>query len=281
MLHAENRMIVLGRPEPSVIQHGKFHVYDLVRSHGIEIPEQYGRWADARDIPWDELPDRVVVKAMRGASSRGVFPVERHQGGWRVISHDADVVTGDQLSARLADDAEQGTISGPFGAEEFLDEDGTGARPPTDVKVYTFYGEAPLVLLRRVDVHGNRSTASFRIVDRGGRDLSDRYMGKRMDPAMDVPARLGEIVDVAERLSIALRAPFSRIDLYGIRDRIVFGEVTPRPGGAQWLGRDLDTSLGDAWERAKVRLSRDLADGLSREPEWGPVPVPGNEDPWR
>jgi hypothetical protein len=74
---------------------------------------------------------------------------------------------------------------------------------------------------------------------------------------------------VASRVSVAIRAPFSRIDLYDIHGRIVFGEVTPRPGGPQWLGEELDVTLGEAWERAQVRLWRDIANGMPREPEWG------------
>jgi hypothetical protein len=38
-----------------------------------------------------------------------------------------------------------------------------------------------------------------------------------------------------------------------------------------WFGPDLDHTLGDAWERAQVRLWRDFSDGMSREPGWGPA----------
>jgi hypothetical protein len=100
-------------------------------------------------------------------------------------------------------------------------------------------------------------------------DLVEEYRGKPTDPSIPVPASCAEIFQVASRVSVAIRAPFSRIDLYDIHGRIVFGEVTPRPGGPQWLGADLDVSLGDAWERAQVRLWRDIADGMSPEPEWG------------
>jgi hypothetical protein len=84
-----------------------------------------------------------------------------------------------------------------------------------------------------------------------------------------VPEKFDELRDAASRLSIAIRAPFSRIDLYRIRDRVVFGEVTPRPGGRQWFGPELDRVLGEAWERAQVRLARDIADGMSPEPAFG------------
>jgi TupA-like ATPgrasp len=107
-----------------------------------------------------------------------------------------------------------------------------------------------------------------RVVDRNGTDF-DTYRGKPTDPTIPLPGALADLFDVAERVSIVIRAPFSRIDLYDIRGRIVFGEVTPCPGPGGVFGPDLDITMGEAWERAQVRLWRDLAAGASREAEWG------------
>ena len=273
MLHAEKRMHQLGRPVTSVIRHGKFYVYDVAKSHGIATPEQLGRWADPRDIPWDELPDLVVVKSMRGSTSRGVLPLRRADGGWRIITHDDTVHTSEQLSARLTALIEQGRITGPIGAEEFLDEDGTGTRPPMDVKVYAFYGEAVLATLRRSSRHGDTAASRFRVVDREGRDLAETFAGRPVDLGLEIPTVLGEAFDVAERLTVAIRASFSRIDVYCLGDRIVFGEVTPRPGPDQRypFPRNLDARLGEAWEQARVRMSRDTAAGGSPEIQMGPI----------
>jgi TupA-like ATPgrasp len=261
----------LGAPGRSVISGGKFHVYDLVRSHGIDVPEQLGRWRDPADIPWDELPDAVVIKSAFGAASRGVFPLRRVERGWQVATRDA-TVTSEQLTADLAALAAERTIRPPFGAEEFLD-DGSGTTP-VDIKVYTFYGEAPVALLRRVFEHGPGGSAAYRVVDRNGADLIDTYRGKPTDPTIPLPGALADLFDVAERVSIVIRAPFSRIDLYDIRGRIVFGEVTPCPGSPGWFGPNLDITMGEAWERAQVRLWRDVANGASRKAEWGPLGAP-------
>lgn len=268
-LNEEKRLreweLELGAPSRSVIASGKFHVYDLVRSHGIDVPEQLGRWDDPADIPWDDLPDAVVIKSARGAASRGVLPLRRVNRGWQVVTRD-ETMTGAQLTAQLADLVAEERIGPQFGAEEFLD-DGTG-RPPVDVKVFTFYGEAPLVQLRRVDVHGSEVLTN-RLVDPHGVDLFDRFNAKPTDQTIPIPGALAEIVDVATRVSLIIRAAFSRIDLYDVGGRIVFGEVTPRPGTGGWFGPDLDLSMGDAWERAQVRLWRDIAGGMSPLPEWG------------
>jgi teichuronopeptide biosynthesis TupA-like protein len=261
--------VELGAPSRSVIAGGKFHVYDFVRSHGIDVPEQLGRWDDPADIPWNDLPDKVVIKSAYGNTSNGVLPLHRVGRDWQVVTH-SDTVTGERLATTLAERVVTGKVGSPFAAEEFLDHDGAGT-PPIDTKVYSFYGQTPLILLRRSDDHGNPARSRHRVLDPEGGDLVETFAEKETDHEIPVPEGLGEIVDVAARLSIALRVPFARIDLYRLQGRIVFGEVTPRPGGSQWLGPDLDARLGEAWERAQVRLWRDIAGGTPREPDWGPV----------
>ena len=272
-IHAERRLralgVEMGVPSTSVIRHGKFYVYDLARSHGIDVPEQYAQWDDPADIAWDELPDLVVIKSAFSSTSRGVFPLQRNGPGWKIITHDR-VMTANELTTALADLVETGRARPPFAAEEFLDHDGTGARLPIDVRVLSFYGEVPVVALRQTLEHGNAGTTLWRYVDRHGSDLLDEHPALVVDQTIPVPTALDELCESASRLSVAIRAPFSRIDMYAIGDRVVFGEVTPRPGGPQWFGPEVDLMLGDAWERAMTRLSRDLVDGMSPDPDFGP-----------
>jgi len=287
-LFAENRIRAYERETgtypPSVISRGKFGVLQLVSSHGIEIPEQLGRWNDPEEIAWDELPERVVIKADRGSTGRGVLPLRRDGDGWQVITH-RQVLTPEEVAAELRERVEQKLIKGPFAAEGFLD-DGDDSEPlPCEVKAYAFYGEVPLLQITRSDDHGNLGATRYRIVDAQGIDLIDAnthpalnatvgvdpaHRLDRIDLAIPTPPRLDEVADTASRLSVAMRLPFARIDLYPLRDRVVFGEVTPRPGGRQWLGAELDAMLGEAWERALARFSHDVAAGMSPEPQHGP-----------
>jgi len=276
-LHAERRLrqieVQMGVPSTSVIRHGKFYVYDLARSHGIDVPAQHGRWDDPAGIQWDDLPDLVVIKSAFSSSSHGVFPLRRTASGWQVITRDT-IMTGEQLVATLTELVKAGRAKPPFAAEEFLDQDGTGMCTPTDVRALSFYGEVPLVALRRNVEHGNGNASSFRFIDSHGDDVLDTHPSVTVDQSIPVPERFDELRDAASRLSVAIRAPFSRIDLYRIRDRVVFGEVTPRPGGRQWFGPELDLALGEAWERAQVRLARDIVNGMSPEPVFGSSDAP-------
>jgi hypothetical protein len=273
-IHEERRLkalrLELGVPSTSVIRHGKFSAYEFARSHGFDIPDQYGQWDDPADITWNELPDLVVIKSAHSTASRGVFPLRRTEEGWEVITRN-EVMTTDELTATLAELVDTRGARPPFAAEEFLDPDASGRRLPLDIRALTFYGEVPLVALRRQVEHGNKQTTSWRYVDRHGADLLDQHPSLVVDQTIPVPTALDELCETASRLSVAMRAPFSRIDMYRIGDRCVFGEVTPRPGGPQWFGREVDVWLGEAWERAIVRLARDVANGMSPEPEFGPA----------
>jgi hypothetical protein len=272
-LHRERRLRRLrreiGAPSYGVIQHGKFYVYDLVRSHGIDVPAQYGRWDDPHDIAWPGLPDSTVIKAAFGSHGRGVWPLRRTSGGWQTVGDTPNTITEAEITTLLAARVEHHNVRPPFAAEEFLDEDGTG-RLPTDVKVYTFYGEAQMVVLRRPGRLGERlGQTPFRIVDTKGDDMVGFTTRSRVDASLPVPPGLSDVVQAATRLSLAIRAPFSRLDFYCIGNRVVFGEVTPRPGGSGWHGPVVDELLGDAWDRADLRLARDIADGLPPGPQFG------------
>lgn len=273
-LHEERRLrkleYELGAPSRSVIAGGKFHVYDIVQSHGIAVPEQLGRWDDQADIPWDDLPDSVVIKSAFGAGSRGVLMLRRVGDGWEVITRDV-VLTSEQLVADLAARREEDLALPPFGAEEFLD-DGSGG-PPIDVKVFAFYGEAPLAMLRQVPRHGAADGARppIRFVDVHGADMPYSAARSPMKANIPLPVAMDELFDTAARISTFIRAPFARIDMYDLQGRVVFGEVTPRPGMRGRFPPRLDAQLGDAWERAQVRLWRDIAGGMSPEPSWGPL----------
>jgi TupA-like ATPgrasp len=70
----------------------------------------------------------------------------------------------------------------------------------------------------------------YRVVDAQGTDLIDKYRGKPTGPTIPLPGALEDLFAAAGRVSIAIRSPFSRIDLYDTRGRIVFGEITPQPG---------------------------------------------------
>ena len=59
-----------------------------------------------------------------------------------------------------------------------------------------------------------------------------------------MPANIDEMVKIAEKLSEDF--PYARVDLYNIKGRIVFGEITfyPWSGYVKFTPEDFDFELG-------------------------------------
>ncbi|MDD9206423.1 ATP-grasp fold amidoligase family protein, partial [Georgenia sp. 10Sc9-8] len=85
----------------------------------------------------------------------------------------------------------------------------------------------------------------------------------RTDAELPAPQFIEEAVEAGRVMSGAVREPFVRLDFYEDHKGIVFGEVTPAPGGNQIMRPDVDARLGAMWEAAEARLRTDaIARGL-------------------
>jgi len=71
---------------------------------------------------------------------------------------------------------------------------------------------------------------------------------KTFGQAVEKPSRLEEMIIIAEKLSSPF--DFVRVDLYAIKDRIYFGELThyPASGRLEITPTSIDFLLGDNWK---------------------------------
>lgn len=253
----------------------KLRNYRLGQSHGFAVPEVLATWSRPEDIDVSGLPDTFVLKSDGGAGSHGVLPLRRTAAdAWTTADGDR-TLTAAEVTDHFVSRARDSRISGPYFAEEFLEQPGAGPIPD-DIKVYATYGEVQQVLLRRVDRHGDLSQTRRRYLDAGGTDLGQVAVGERLDPSIPVPSALPEIVRLAEHLSRAVGVPFVRVDLYETPRGVVLGEVTRSPGGKQALRADHDEAMGLGWERAAYRLDLDLLAGRPPGVLHGPHPAPNH-----
>ena len=248
----------------------KLKSYAFARSYGVDVPDVFGVWDLPQDIVWDELPDAVVIKSSQGTAARGVTPLRRMEDGWTMVTttesvDPAEIVSG--LNALQADDK----VAGPYFAEQLLGG-GAGNALPVDVKVHAFYGEISHVLLRRVTVHRDGDATAFRVILPDGTDPGPIVRGLRHDHEIPVPSNLDELMEVARRMSLGIPRAFVRVDLYDIDGRVVFGELTPRPGHLMDYGPKQDQRLGHLWERAHARVMNDALGGAGFSMRFGPGP---------
>ncbi|MEE6283150.1 ATP-grasp fold amidoligase family protein [Georgenia sunbinii] len=234
----------------------KLHNYEVARGHGVATPQVLGVWSDIGDVAWDTLPDEFVLKSNSGSTSRGVLPLERHAGGFRLVDGSRSY-TAEEIVAHYAD--AQGARP-PYFAETLLP--GSDITLPDDVKIYAFYGRIAFVLIRRMPVHGDTALGQLRILAPTGEDLQEVLRGRTSDETVPVPAQLALMLDTAAALSLALPVPVVRVDLYAAGDDgVVLGELTPLPGDSHTFTRDWDRRLGEMYDDAEARLQVDLTNG--------------------
>ncbi len=207
-----------------VIYADKYRVRDHIAKM---IGSQYlvpliGMYSQAEDIPWDELPNRFVLKC-------------NHASGTNIIcrnKNELDIAqTEKQLNEWLKKDPYCGArewcykdIKPCIICEEFIEtRDGN---TPDDYKFMCFNGVPRLIQLHH-DRFGNH-TLDYYTPEWHKAEL------KRIDANISTnsipkPDRLDEMLEIARLLSKDMY--YARIDLYFVDGRIYFGEITMYPTG--------------------------------------------------
>lgn len=203
------------------------------------------------------LCDSFTLKPLRGTSGLGVLLLRREGVSFRNALSGATYPSWS--AARDAAREEAKDKSSDFYLEETLLPAAESQGHLDDFKFYTFYGTVGLILQkRRLDAW----TACYKWINPSWKlvTTTGRYL-RQQAPELPAPHRKKELVEVAERLSAAVPAPFLRIDLYDTREAVVFGEFTPHPGGFHTFSEEWDAVLGRLYEEAAARLQIDVAYG--------------------
>jgi hypothetical protein len=190
-------------------------------------------------IPFDELPDKFVVKPTHGS-------------GWVKIVTDKVQLDRSallkQCHAWMRSNyyKEMGemvyrNIPPRIMIEEFIN-DGSGTAP-TDYKFFVFRRKIAMIQVdatRFTDHRRNLYTTDWEWID-------VLYSHKGIDKPVERPALLQKMLATAEALGREF--DFIRVDLYATSDRVYFGELTATPEGglARFTPKEYDRYLGDMW----------------------------------
>lgn len=211
------------RPE-YILYADKYKVRDYISE---TIGKKYliplvGMYKNAKDIPWNHLPNRFVLKC-------------NHASGTNIICKDKSKLnicaTEKQLNRWLKKNAYWGArewcykdIDPCIVCEEFIGtEDGN---TPDDYKFMCFNGVPRLIQVHH-DRFGNHTldyyTPTWERADlkRIDADVSDKTLSK--------PDNLEEMLYLSRVLSRDMY--YARIDLYCINGKVYFGEITMYPTG--------------------------------------------------
>ena len=209
------------------------------------LPRLYHVTTCPETIPFDELPDRFVVKPTHGS-------------GWVKIVRDKATIDRAALLATcrawLQRDYYRETreiayrgIQPQILIEEYID-DGSGATP-NDYKCFVFGGHVEVI---QADV--DRFTHHRQLFySPAWEKLDVRYLSDDISGEVPRPTHLTEMITAAEALCREFE--FVRADFYDTRDRLFFGELTltPNEGCVPFRPAEFDHYLGSLWKPLERR----------------------------
>lgn len=201
----------------------------LVRDYVKEkIGEKYlipllGSWEEYSDIDFSSLPERFVLKC-------------NHDSGGLVVCTDKANLNYEEAKKKIEKSLKSNffyigreyqyrNIKPMIICEEFISDNG---KVPMDYKIYCFNGKPDVILVCRDRFVKNTHRASylffdqewnFQPLDKGDENLKDIDIPK--------PENLDEMIEIARKLSEDFL--FARIDLYNIKGKVYFGEITLSP----------------------------------------------------
>ena len=209
----------------------KYKVRKYVEEIGLgdTLVQLFGRWTDADDFDFDNLPNSFILKANNG-DGKGTNKIiinkaaltEEEKEDIRAMMR--DWLSRKKIGALIAEPHYAGMEPCVI-AEEVLPLE-EGSTTLTDYKIWCFNGKAYYIWVCNDRSKGGNSAhvmtydldwnahPEFSVFN------SDYLRGEQITP----PINLKEMIRVAEQLSSGL--PEVRVDLYNVKGKVYFGELT-------------------------------------------------------
>lgn len=227
----------------------KLTAYQYAADLGLDIPITRLHAVSHRDL---QLSPGTVVKPLDGNMSKGVYIVGKDD--IVDLPRNMTLPSRDALRQNIAHDVSSGDVAEDAWIEERLVySDHDPSAPARDIKFYCFYGVVGLALetVRSPGVQrcwygsDGQRTRTGKYTNRlfAGNGIPDGYM------------------ELAQRISLTVPAPFLRIDFLASPEGPVLNEFTPKPGGASQFSAGTDVRLGKLMVASSGRLHTDLVNG--------------------
>lgn len=205
----------------------KYTLRSYAREKGWEhlLPELLGVYQHSREIDFDALPDKFVLKCSHGCgfnvicenkSELNIPETLRKLDTWMATDY-----------SKFAGELHYAAMKPHILCEKFLESPGNIL--PVDYKVYCFSGKAHCTLVvQSRDKEGHSDKLDF--YDRAWKSKLPYYHSSMSaDRTSPKPEAYEEIIAAAEALSAPF--PFVRMDFYSINGKAVLGEMTFTPSG--------------------------------------------------
>ena len=180
----------------------------------------YGVYEKSSEIEWDKFPNEFILKASHGSH-------------WNIPCRNKDKFdkqeAGRKLDSWMSEDyyfkAREWQYKGippKILCEELLEDDNKNGL--LDYKIWCFNGKPKFIEI--INGPFTARQCAYYDLDWKKMDLRIGYpLNKNEIPS---PAELNEMLSIAQSLSDGI--PYVRVDLYNIKGRVIFGEMTFTPG---------------------------------------------------
>lgn len=241
---------VSGIKRPEFLVNNKLAAYKFVDLLGVRRPKVFGEPCPHKEL---EPMGGIVIKPAQGEATIGVFLVysEREiyepKRGVRLSSW------GDMLARMETLLARKQVKRDAWLKEELILGDCVQQTPADDLKFLCFYGKVALVR----EIVRLPKTRDCWWTGEGKKVVTGQVLSKDGE-ILEGRGFTASQLELARRVSLAIPAPFMRIDFLRCGDELVFGEFTPRPGSFAKFDDETNRYLGDYYLDAEARLTRDL-----------------------
>lgn len=191
---------------------------------------------DPRDIPFDALPEKYIIKTNHGCGG--------HIIGNERLDREATITALNEMMRSNYywnyGEYQYYKIKPHILVEEFLESGSSGS--PLDYRCWCFGGKPEFV---QVDDNLHSINPFF---DRDWNLLPFNYREKIRHVEIPRPERLSDILELASML--AAEIDFVRVDIYNIRDKVYFGEMTfmPVAGLMRFSPPEWNEKIGNLWQ---------------------------------
>jgi hypothetical protein len=206
----------------------------------------------ANEIPWERLPEKFVLKTTH-ASNLNIICTNKGALHVDVAKAKLDQWLETNYYQKYSREWQYNNIHPRILAEEFLE--GEAEYGLMDYKFFCFFG-VPLYIQVDLDRFSKHSRVFFDS-NWNKQEFSLKYPTSEKD--IPRPDKFEEIKEVARKLFAGI--PFCSVDLYAIRNRIVFGEMTfhPEGGFGKFTPEKYDLVFGNLIELRKWKTHNEEA----------------------
>lgn len=218
----------------------KYAVRNYIKKCGCEeiLNELYGVYDKAEDIPWDELPDKFVIKwnfgkgqniICKDKSKLDIAAATQKMNEW-FKSHNTFWLQFAEMQYK--------NIVPKIVCEKYIETEDGGL--PVDYKLYCFNGTADCILVCSDRESGH---PKFYFMDKDWNLKRYNKNGKNAPEGFTLPKpeNYEKLFYYANVLSKPF--PFVRADFYLEKGQVIFGELTFTPNGGVDVNRLKDTQM--------------------------------------